>query len=109
MAKRMADATKARPVPPRITRMTRNCQVTLPKPLAEAHGLGAGTLFQVDEVPEGFLFRPLTVTTPGRLAADRARAGIGLSRPFDNAKDLIDDLHRVTAQRRALASRRRKK
>src|SRR5262245_49363513 len=107
MPKRMAHATKTRPAPPRITRMTRNNQVTIPKPLADARGLGTGSLFQVDEIAEGFLFRPLTVS-PSRLAADRARAGIGLSRPFDNAKDLIADLHRVTKQRRALASRRRK-
>lgn len=33
---------------------------------------------------------------PGYQAAQRARDGIGLSRPFDNAKDFIDDLHRVT-------------
>lgn len=46
---------------------------------------------------------------PGYQAAQRARAGIGLLRPFDNAKDFIEDLDRVTKKRRALASRRRKK
>lgn len=105
MPKRMAHATKPRPP---ITRMTRNNQLTLAKSLTESRGIGEGTLFQVEAVPEGFLFRPLSVE-PGKLAAERARAGIGLSRAFDNADELLEDLHRVTKNRRAVASRRRKR
>ena len=41
---------------------------------------------------------------PGRLAAARARAGIGLSRAYDNADELIADLH--TAARRLKPKRR---
>ena len=106
MPKRMAHATKT---PSRITRLTRNNQVTLPKPMTDARGLATGSLFQVDDLPEGFLFRPVTVTSPGRLAADRARAGIGLSRAFDAADELVADLHRVTKKRRSVAPRRRKR
>lgn len=109
MPKRMAQATKTRPPRLRIQRLTRNNQITIPKPLTDARGLAIGSLFQVDEVPEGFLFRPVTVTDPGRLAAERARAGIGLSRAFDTADELVADLHRVTKKRRTVAPRRRKR
>lgn len=109
MPKRMAHATKTRPTPPRITRLTRNNQVTIPKPMTDARGLAIGSLFQVHELPEGILFRPVTVTDPGRLAAERARAGIGLSRAFDTAGELVADLHRVTKKRRTVAPRRRKR
>jgi hypothetical protein len=102
----MAHAAKT---PPRIVRMTRNNQVTIPKPQADARGLGTGSLFQVHELPEGFLFRPVTVTNPGRQAAERARAGIGLSRAFDTADELVADLHRVTKKRRTVARSRRKR
>lgn len=37
----------------------------------------------------------------GRLAADRARTGIGVSRAFDNARDFLADLHRAIKKRRA--------
>lgn len=109
MPKRMAHATKTPTTTPRVTRLTRNNQVTIPKPLTDARGLAMGSLFQVEELREGFLFRPVTVTDPGRLAAERARAGVGLSRAFDSAKDLVADLRRVTKKRAAVAPRRRKR
>ena len=108
MPTRMAHATTPRPSAPRIQRMTRSNQVTIPKPMADRRGLGAGSLFQVDEVPEGILFRPVTVS-PSRAAADRARAGIGLSPAFDTASELVAHLHRAVKKRTALAPRRRKR
>lgn len=46
---------------------------------------------------------------PGYQAAQRARNGIGLSRPFDNAKDFLADLHRATKKRRHAAPRQQKR
>ena len=92
-----------------VVRLTGNYQVSVPKALREQLGLKLGDFLDTSIEQGAVVLRPKVLTDPGRLAADRARAGIGVSRAFDNAKDFLDDLHRVTKKRRALASRRRKR
>lgn len=94
---------------PRLVRMTRNRQISIPKTLADAEGLAEGTLFDVKLERGAFVFRPQTIVDEGRQAYLNAKAGKGLSRAFETADEFIADLHRATGRTPTVAHRRRKK
>jgi len=87
---------------PRLTRMTSKNQVTIHKALTDARGLPARSLFQIEDLAEGFLLRPVTVTPdPDRQAYLDAKAGKGLSPVFTTAAEGIAHLRKAVARRRA--------
>jgi hypothetical protein len=98
---RAMSQTSTLPRPPRLTRLTRKNQVTIPKRMTDARGLALGSLFQVEERPEGFLLRPVTITPdPDRQAYLDAKAGKGLSPVFNTAAEGIAHLRKSIAHRR---------
>jgi AbrB family looped-hinge helix DNA binding protein len=88
-----------------VVRLTGNYQVSVPKALREQLGLKLGDFLETSVQRGAVVMRPKVLTDPGRLAAERARAGVGVSRAFDTADELIADLHRTT--RRVKRKRRR--
>lgn len=110
MARSISQALTSPQPAPRLTRLTRKNQVTIPKPMTDARGLGLGALFQVEERADGFLLKPVTVTPdPDRQAYLDAKAGKGLSRAFATADEFLEDLHRAARRRRATAARTKKR
>ena len=96
--------------PPRLTRMTSKNQVTLHKALTDARGLPAGSLFQIEDRPEGFLLKPVVITPdPDRQAYLNAKAGKGLSPAFATADAFLADLHQKTGRKPAAVARGKRK
>lgn len=89
-----------------VVRLTGNYQVSVPKAVREKLGLKLGDFLDTSIEKGAVVLRPKLLVDPGRLAAERARAGIGVSRAFDTADELIADLHTTT--RRAKSKRRTK-
>jgi AbrB family looped-hinge helix DNA binding protein len=79
-----------------VVRLTGNYQVSVPKALREQLGLKLGDFLDTSIERGAVVLRPKVLTDPGRLAADRARAGIGVSRAFETADELLADLHATT-------------
>jgi len=79
-----------------VVRLTGNYQVSVPKALREQLGLKLGDFLDTSIEGGAVVLRPKVLADPGRIAAQRARAGVGLSRAFDTADELISDLHRTT-------------
>jgi AbrB family looped-hinge helix DNA binding protein len=79
-----------------VVRLTGNYQVSVPKALREQLGLKLGDFLDTSVEHGAVVLRPKVLTDPGRLAAERARAGIGVSRAFETADELIADLHATT-------------
>jgi hypothetical protein len=96
--------------PPRLTRLTRKNQVTIPKLMTDARGLGLGSLFQVEERADGFLLKPVAIIPdPDQQAYLDAKAGKGLSPTFDTVDEFLADLHRATRVKPARVRRRRQR
>jgi hypothetical protein len=107
---RQALQTTALPRPLRLTRLTRKNQVTIPKLMTDARGLGLGSLFQVEERAEGFLLKPVVIIPdPDQQAYLDAKASKGLSPVFDTVDEFLADLHRATRVEPATAPRRRRR
>jgi len=79
-----------------VVRLTGNYQVSVPKALRDQLGLKLGDFLDTSIERGAVVLRPKVLTDPGRLAADRARAGIGVSRAFETADELLADLHATT-------------
>ena len=79
-----------------VVRLTGNYQVSVPKALREQLGLKLGDFLETSIQHGAVVLRPKVLADLGRLAADRARAGIGVSRAFDTADELVADLHATT-------------
>lgn len=94
-------------MPPRtstVVRLTGNYQVSVPKALREKLGLKLGDFLDTSIERGAVVLRPKVLTDPGARAAARARAGIGVSRAYDNADEFIADLHKAA---RRLKTKRR--
>lgn len=92
-----------------VVRLTGNYQVSVPKRIRDTLGLKLGDFLDTSIERGAVVLRPKVLTDPGRVAADRARAGIGLSPAFETADELVAHLHRVVKKRAPLAPRRRKR
>jgi len=79
-----------------VVRLTGNYQVSVPKALREQLGLKLGDFLDTSIERGAVVLRPKVLADPGRLAAERARAGIGVSRAFETADEFVADLHATT-------------
>ena len=79
-----------------VVRLTGNYQVSVPKALRDKLGLKLGDFLDTSIERGAVVLRPKVLADPGRLAAERARAGVGVSRAFDTADELVADLHTTT-------------
>ena len=79
-----------------VVRLTGNYQVSVPKALREQLGLKLGDFLDTSIERGAVVLRPKVLADPGRLAAERARAGVGVSRAFETADELVADLHATT-------------
>ncbi len=79
-----------------LVRLSRNYQVAVPKTVRDQLGLKLGDVLDTSVEKGSLILRPHPPTDPGRLAAERARAGVGVSRAFDTPTELVADLHATT-------------
>ncbi len=92
---------------PALTKITSNFQITMPKAARDALSLKRGDFLEATVEHGAVVLRPKVLQDrDGVLAAERARAGIGVSRAYDDPEEFVADLHAAarrvkTRQRRA--------
>jgi len=93
-----------------VVRLTGNYQVSITKRVRETLGLKLGDFLDTSIERGAIVLRPKVLTDPGLEAANRARAGIGVSRAYDDVGEFIADLKTAAKRhRQPLAHRPRKK
>ena len=94
-----------------VVRLTGNYQVSVPKRLRDTLGLKLGDFLDTSIERGAVVLRPKVLTDrAGFDAAQRARAGIGVSRAYDDVAEFIADLKAAAKHhRKPLARKPRKK
>lgn len=75
-----------------VVRLTGNYQVSVPKRIRDSLGLKLGDFLDTSIERGAVVFRPKVLQDRGAIAAARARAGVGVSRAYDNVDEFVTDL-----------------